>query len=123
VQGIKAYEKSSNQAATNEQLVLRVFEKAIVLMWEARDCLDQGDKLSAVEPLHTTRLLFTELNSSLDTEGGELSVQLRQLYMFILKELSTAGFEGSIPALENAISVAEELYEGFFEAFTQDTPQ
>jgi len=120
MQGIKAYEKSSNQAATNEQLVLRAFEKAITLMWEARDCLADGDKLGAIEPLHTTRLIFTELNSSLDEEGGELSIQLRQLYTFILREISSAGFEGQVSSLENAISVAEELYEGFFHAFTQE---
>ena len=59
-----------------------------------------------------------ELQASLDVEGGDVSGNLNQLYIYILREISTAGFKGDIQALENAIAVAEQLYEGFFEAFS-----
>ena len=71
--------------------------------------------------LHLVRQLFTELVSCLDyEEGGEITTQLHQLYVFILTELSASGFEKSVERLENAISVAEQLYEGFFGAFSPD---
>ena len=59
-----------------------------------------------------------ELQASLDEEGGDVSGNLNQLYIYILKEVATAGFQGDLQALENAIAVAEQLYEGFFEAFS-----
>lgn len=121
MKGIEQYKRSSNSVASNEQLVLRVFEKAITLMWQARESLEEGNKSSCVADLHIVRQLFSELISCLDHEaGGEMTAQLHQLYVFILKEISAAGFEGDVSKLENAISVAEQLYEGFFGAFSPD---
>lgn len=119
--GIKEYTKNSNHVATNEQLVLKAYEKAITLMWEARAKLEAGDKLTCVQDLHISRSLFLELKNSLNDEGGDVSTRLHQLYGFIIQELSTAGFSGSIQALDNALAVAEQLYEGFFDAFTQES--
>jgi len=118
--GIEEYKKSSNHIASNEQLVLRVYEKAITLMWAAREKMlaDDGD---FVQDLHVSRQLFSELVSCLDyEEGGDITTQLHQLYVFILTELSAAGFESNPERLENAISVSEQLYEGFFGAFSHN---
>lgn len=120
--GADQYLQNSHHTASKEQLVLRVFEKAITEMWEIRDLLQNGDKVECVEKFHFVRRLFMELQGSLDEEGKEISGHLYQLYVYILKELSTAGFDGDIQPLENAIAVAEQLYEGFFEAFTIKQP-
>ena len=116
--GAEQYQKNAHNVASNEQLVLLIFEKAITLMWEAQEKLSEGKKVETVDTLHLVRRLFMELQASLDEEGGEVSGNLNQLYIYILKEISTAGFKGDLQALENAIAVAEQLYEGFFEAFT-----
>ena len=116
--GAEQYQKNAHNVASNEQLVLLIFEKAITLMWEAREKLSEGKKVETVDTLHLVRRLFMELQASLDEEGGEVSGNLNQLYIYILKEIATAGFKGDLQALENAIAVAEQLYEGFFEAFS-----
>ena len=116
--GAEQYQKNAHKVASNEQLVLLIFEKAITLMWEAREKLNEGQKIETVDTLHLVRRLFMELQASLDEEGGDVSGNLHQLYTYILKEVSTAGFKGDLQALENAIAVAEQLYEGFFEAFS-----
>ena len=116
--GAEQYQKNAHNVASNEQLVLLIFEKAITLMWEARAKLSDGQKVETVDTLHMVRRLFMELQASLDEEGGDVSGNLNQLYIYILREISTAGFKGDIQALENAIAVAEQLYEGFFEAFS-----
>ena len=116
--GAEQYQKNAHNVASNEQLVLLIFEKAITLMWEAREKLDAGLKVETVDTLHLVRRLFMELQASLDEDGGEVSGNLNQLYTYILKEVATAGFKGDLQALENAIAVAEQLYEGFFEAFS-----
>jgi len=118
--GAEQYKKNAHHTATNEQLVLLLFEKAITLMWASREKLQEQNKLDAIENLHKVRQLFSELQASLDQDGGEVALNLYQLYTYILKEVSTAGFKGDPQALENAISVAEELYEGFFQAFSNE---
>ena len=119
--GIEDYQKSSNHVASNEQLVLRVYEKAITVMWAAREKMLEDNSLEFLTDLHLVRQLFTELVSCLDyEEGGEITTQLHQLYVFILTELSASGFEKSVERLENAISVAEQLYEGLFGEFSPD---
>jgi len=119
MKGIEEYRKNSHKVATNEQLVLRAFEKAITLMWSVHEKLEENDKVSCIQDLHQTRTIISELLGCLDhDDGGELTANLHQLYIFILRELSAAGFEGDIARLENAIAVAEQLYEGFFDAFT-----
>lgn len=119
--GIEDYKKRSNHVASNEQLVLRVYEKAITVMWAAREKMLEDDGLEFLTDLHLARQLFTELVSCLsDEEGPEMTAQLRQLYVFVLTELSASGFERSVERLENAIAVAEQLYEGFFGAFSSD---
>jgi flagellar biosynthetic protein FliS len=119
--GADQYLKNYHNTASKEHLVLRVFEKAITEMWEIRDLLQSEDKVVSIEKFHLVRRLFLELQSSLDDDGGDISGHLFQLYTYILRELSTAGFDGDIQSLENAIAVAEQLYEGFFEAFTVDS--
>ena len=121
--GAEQYQKNAHHTASNEQLVLLIYEKAITLMWDARTSLEKKEKLETIESLHLVRRLFMELQASLDEDGGEVSDNLHRLYIYILKELSTAGFKGDTQSLENAIAVAEELYEGFFEAFSATSKQ
>jgi len=64
--GAEQYKKNAHHTATNEQLVLLLFEKAITLMWESREKLQEQNKLGAIENLHKVRQLFTELQASLD---------------------------------------------------------
>ena len=116
--GAGQYQHNSHLVATNEQLVLLMYEKAITIMWDAREQIANGEKLQTIESLHLVRQIFMELQASLDAEGQEVSQNLYQLYTYILKEVSKAGFSGDPQALENAIAVSEQLYEGFFQAFT-----
>jgi flagellar biosynthetic protein FliS len=120
--GADQYRQNSHQVASKEQLVLFVFEKAITVMWEARATIEAGEKVEAVKSLHLARRLFMELQASLDEEGGEMSGNLHHLYTYIIREISRAGFEGDPQILENAIAIAEQLYEGFFEAFSVGDP-
>ena len=118
MKGIKAYKEQSMSSASNEMLVLRLFEKAIVSMWESHSFLSNEDKRGAVEPMQLARKIFSELLACLNhEEGGELTENLHGLYFWIIREISRAGFEGDVPRLEKAIEVAESIYEGFKGAF------
>lgn len=118
MKGIKAYRKSTIKTSSNEDLVLRLFEAAIGSMWEGFELLEENNKVDAIEPLQHARNIFSELMLSLNhQEGGDLTGQLHQLYLFLIKEVSRSGFEGDASRLQGAIRVAENLHNGFQVAF------
>jgi flagellin-specific chaperone FliS len=45
--GAEQYQKNAHKVASNEQLVLLIFEKAITMMWSARDRLKEGKKIGS----------------------------------------------------------------------------
>ena len=123
MKGIKTYKENSVNVSSNEELVLRLFEKAIVSLWEAHGFLAGDDKRSAVQPMQLSRKIFSELLACLDhEEGGELTTNLHSLYLWIIREISRSGFEGDYERLEKAIEVAQNIYDGFKEAFTPQEP-
>lgn len=58
MKGIKTYKEHSVSVSSNEELVLRLFEKAIVSLWEAHGYLQAEDKRSAVHPMQLSRKIF-----------------------------------------------------------------
>lgn len=123
MKGIKTYKEHSVNVSSNEELVLRLFEKAIVSLWEAHGYLEAGDKRAAVYPMQLGRKIFSELLACLDhDEGGELTENLHGLYLWIIREISRSGFEGDAERLEKSIEVAQNIYDGFKEAFSPQEP-
>ena len=123
MKGIKTYKENSVSVSSNEELVLRLFEKAIVSLWEAHGFLAGDDKRSAVQPMQLSRKIFSELLACLDhEEGGELTGNLHSLYLWIIREISRSGFDGDYERLEKAIDVAQNIYDGFKEAFSPQEP-
>ena len=123
MKGIKTYKEHSVSVSSNEELVLRLFERAIVSLWEAHGHLSTNDKRSAVHPMQLARKIFSELLACLDhDEGGELTENLHSLYLWIIREISRSGFDGDADRLEKTIEVAQNIYSGFKEAFTPQEP-
>ena len=55
-------------------------------------------------------------------EGSDLTDRLQQLYLWIIKEISSAGFNNDTEKLEGVIRVVESIYSGFKEAFSNINP-
>jgi len=118
MKGIQTYKKQTVSFSTNEFLILRLFEQAIFKLWEGHGFLVEKNKVDAVAPLQHARQIICELLGCLDhEEGGEIAANLHQLYLWLLKEISRAGFEGEPALLEGAIQVIDNIYAGFKEAF------
>ena len=125
--GINAYKAQNVKHSSNEMIVLRLFEKALVKLWEGHGALTSGKQLDSVEPLQHSRKIFFELLNALDhastkNEGSDLTDRLEQLYLWIIKETSNAGFNNDPEKLEGVIRVVESIYSGFKEAFSNANP-
>ena len=125
--GINAYRAQNVKHSSNEMIVLRLFEKSLVKLWEAHGAITSGQALKSVEPLQHCRQIFFELLNALDheaskNEGSDLTDRLQQLYLWIIKEISSAGFNNDTEKLEGVIRVVESIYSGFKEAFSNVNP-
>ena len=59
--GINAYRAQNVKHSSNEMIVLRLFEKALVKLWEGHGAITSGQQLNSVEPLQHSRQIFFEL--------------------------------------------------------------
>ena len=88
--------------------------------------LTSGKQLDSVEPLQHSRKIFLIAecldHASTKNEGSDLTDRLEQLYLWIIKETSNAGFNNDPEKLEAVIRVVESIYSGFKEAFSNANP-
>jgi flagellar protein FliS len=55
-----------------------------------------------------------ELNNTLDHKvGGEISMRLEQLYMYITEQYTKANMTGDPEPLKSSLKILENLYEGW----------
>ena len=111
------YKKTSVESASREKLLLMMYEGAIrytkkaILAVENKDIAARGMNIG-----HAYDIVM-ELNNTLDHEiGGEVAVNLEQLYMFITDQLIKANIKPDKEKLENVLKILETLYDGWIQA-------
>ena len=116
---ISNYNKQIVYPSSNEELVLHLYERAIVCLWEGHTALENDKKIFSIAPLQHVRSIISALLEALDhSKEQSLTTNLHHLYIWLLKEISRAGFDGDADRLQKSILVVENLYEGFQEAFS-----
>ena len=114
MRGLEQYQSVNVGSASNEELLLQLYEKAIGSMLEAEALLEEGRLSDAVPKLRISREIFAALLGALDKEASpELFANLSRLYIWGIRELSRAGTDGDPKRLAPLISSFEELYEGW----------
>ena len=114
MRGPDKYRTVNVGSASNEQLLLQLYEKAIGAMLEAESLLEDGRLTEALPQLRIGREIFAALLSALDKDASpELFSNLSRLYIWGIRELSRAGTDGDPKRVTALISSFEELYEGW----------
>jgi flagellar protein FliS len=111
------YKATSIQSASREKLLLMLYEGAIkftklaIVAAEQRKIADRGMNIGRAYDI------VLELNNTLDHKiGGEIAMNLEQLYMFITDQFTKANMTGDAQHLKNALRVLETLYDGWVKA-------
>lgn len=111
------YKTASVQSANREKLLLMLYEGAIKFTKKAIIAADNGDIQGRCENIGKSYDIVLELMNTLDFEvGGEVAVNLEQLYMFITDELTRANITGKADHLKNVLKILETLHDGWKEA-------
>ena len=115
--GSTSYTTVSQQSASQEQLVILLYERAIRGQLSAIESLTESDRAAASPELRRCREIFVELAGALDHDAApELAGNLHRLYMWLIRQMLTASRTGEATAVEDALEVTESLYEALREA-------
>jgi flagellar protein FliS len=111
------YKTTSVQSASKEKILLMLYESCIKF---TKLAIKAAEEKKIAERCHNIGRAFDivmELNNTLDHKvGGDVSVQLEQLYMFIMEHYTKANISGSPEPLRACLKILENLYAGWVQA-------
>jgi len=91
------------------QIITMLYDGALNFIGKAKEKLEVGDTLGKTHFIKKTSAIVKELANSLNMDGGEIAINLRNLYDFVLESLIKAEINNSMDALCDAEKVMEIL--------------
>ncbi len=111
------YKTTSVQSASKEKILLMLYESCIKFTKLAIRAAEEKKIADRCHNIGRAFDIVMELNNTLDHKvGGDVSVQLEQLYMFIMEQYTKANISGSPEPLRSCLKILENLYSGWVQA-------
>jgi flagellar protein FliS len=115
----KSYRQIATQTAPPGQLVLMLFDGAIMSLDRALlgfNCSDVGERNTCIHNNVQRAIdIIRELNSSLDLEaGGQLADTLRNLYGYFERRLSESNVRKSRKGIDDVMPMLKQLRDAWF---------
>lgn len=113
---VTAYKKTVFQTTDRVQIVLMLYEGTLKHLKLAKQMIETGDTVGKGTHIGKATDIISELSNVLDMEkGGEISLNLRNLYDFSLQRLMKANMENDIYSLESVEKVISIIKDGWKE--------
>ncbi len=111
---VSAYQETSVTTQSKGRLIVLLYDGAIKFMKLAIRELDAGNYEAKGQYITRAQNIINELNAVLDTDaGGEIAVNLRNLYSFMNTRLCEANTKRDCQIIREVITLAEELNKGW----------
>ncbi|HUA63477.1 MAG TPA: flagellar export chaperone FliS [Verrucomicrobiae bacterium] len=110
----EAYLQNRVMSAEPIELICMLYQRAIELVGEARQCLTAGNILGRSKAISTTLEILAELEGSLNHQaGGKISENLERLYRHMRTRLMTANLKQQEQPLAEVEALLNTLAEGW----------
>ena len=114
--GRDQYQQAATSTAGPAQLVLMLYDGALIRLEVARDAIEEGRKAAAHEALLRVQAIVDELAVSLDFDrGGEVARNLAELYDYCSRQL----IEANIHKDAGLVRDVEAVIRGLRDAWDQ----
>lgn len=111
------YRQNQVQTASREQILIMLYDGAIRFVSQARQAIENGDRLGRLEPISRAMAIISELSNSLDHSiGGEIAENLDALYCFMVRSLTDANRNVDAKPLEAVANILKTLRATWAEA-------
>lgn len=115
--GHQAYQVNAIETASPEQLTLMCYDGALRFMRRAIRACDENDLAKLSEATGRAQAIVNELNVTLNMEaGGEIARNLRDIYMFVNRHMSTSVMKRDVSGIRQAMELIEGLRDSWAEA-------
>jgi flagellar protein FliS len=110
-----AYQKNAIETSSKEDILLKLFEGAILRLKQAGQLWEDDKKPQAREKRTQALAIITELDNTLDRQNGEpgLVEELEALYGFMIREMNRATLQDEFERLQPVVDTMQTLYAGF----------
>jgi flagellar protein FliS len=110
------YQETAVLTQNSEKLIVMLYDGAIKFMKLAIINIEKKDFEAKGKFINKAWEIINELNTVLDMEaGGEIAVNLRALYTFMMNHLMQANLKCDISMVQEVIACMEELNTGWKE--------
>ncbi|MBF0367976.1 MAG: flagellar export chaperone FliS [Magnetococcales bacterium] len=118
--GLRSYKTSRAHTASREDLLILLYEGAIRFLERSIAEKEAGELSAHKMSLRRGLCIIAELQNTLDfQEGGDLALQLFELYGFMLDRLTKANLTQDVSHIQKVIRHLTTLLEGWREAVRQ----
>lgn len=112
--GLGSYQETSVLTQDKGKLIVMLYQGAIKFLKLGVKEIEASNFEAKNTYFNKAWDIINELNVSLDMDaGGEIAINLRKLYSFILSHISTANIKNDQSAAQEVIDMLEELKQGW----------
>ena len=108
------YEETNVTTQDRGRIIVMLYDGAVKFLNQAVNALQNHDYESKGKYIVRAQDIIMELNSVLDMDaGGEVTQNLRQLYLFMWKHLNQANIKRDAAMINKVIELLNELNQGW----------
>ncbi len=113
---LEQYQKVNISTASNEMLLLMLYDGAIRFIHSATAGIREGDMAGKRASVSSAIAVISELLDSLNTDvGGETAENLQRLYLYMNEQLIKANLKNDPSLLDEVLALLVTLREGWNE--------
>jgi flagellar protein FliS len=113
---VREYGKVSISTASNEMLLLMLYDGAIRFIQQAKAGIREGDMAGKRASVSSAIAVVSELLDSLNTEvGGEMAENLERLYLYMNEQLIKSNINNDLSLLDEVLSLLLTIKKGWIE--------
>lgn len=114
MKGLDTYQEIAITTQNRGRLVVMLYDGAIKFLKLAISELDAGNMDVKGHYINKALDIIHELNTVLDMEaGGEVAMNLRKLYLFMIRQLHAANIKKDPKIINEVITLLDELNQGW----------
>ena len=122
--GQRQYQHTQVTTVDKGRLIILLYDGAIKFLRQAKDCAEAGDVEGKANNINRVLDILNELNSSLNmVDGGDVSKNLRQLYLFMCDHLIQGKIKKDTSFIETVIKMLVTLNEAWNHVINQPEAQ
>lgn len=103
------YQEIHVKTADQGKLILMMYDGAIIFLQQAKELNRYKDYVGKYEKISKSQDILFELIAALNMDAGSIAMNLRSLYMYMIKRLFDANIKKDTIGIDESLKIMTEL--------------